>query len=107
MADPYDITAFDLQAPARLLMPHPHKRQNFRSQVVDLGDGAVLGVSSWDRCVPGCSGLSGLHGHGAGRVVKLSVPCDNLPHCQSCECGTAHEFVLTDEQVAALKGILS
>jgi hypothetical protein len=103
------LEPFGLAAPAKLLVPGPpHNRRNHRVASIKIGageDAATVEVTTWDRCHDGCHG-SPISGHEAGRAVTLKVPCENLPHCQSCECGDGHRFTLTDEDVAALKGIL-
>ena len=102
------LRAYDLQPPARLLVPGPHKRRNYRERLVKLGSGedaATLVIATWDACLPGCTDHD-LH-YDAGRSVRLKVPCDALPHCQYCECGDGHTLLLTDEQFAELQAALS
>lgn len=101
------IRTFGLTAPRRLLYPGiRHARTGIRQREVTLGDGsgaATLGVDTWTGCEKGCAGSGD---HGAGRSVWLSVPCDSLPHCHSCECGSDHLLAVSDEQLAALKAAL-
>lgn len=91
-----------LTPPVRLLIPRfrcagtPH---HARTVTLGCDDGAaVIRRDDYDACKRGCCEASA--------SVKLSVPCDSLPHCNACECGSEHEFTLTDEQIRDLKDIL-
>lgn len=102
------VVPFGLHAPSRLIMPNMHRHRDHREQSVVLGHGeetATLVVASWDACVRGCSG-GPMGNHDAGQDVRLRVPCDARPHCQSCDCLNWHEYALSPEQVAELKGVL-
>jgi hypothetical protein len=102
---PYGLVPYDLTPPA-MLIPGYHKRRGIQAREVELGSGdkATLEVTTWSGCVPECK--SPRYKHEAGHKVVLSVPCDSLPHCNACECGSEHRIYLTDEQVAALKAAL-
>lgn len=105
---PGAIRPFGLHAPSRLIMPDMHAHRNRSEQSVVLGYGdaaATLVVIRWDACESGCRG--GARGnHDAGQDVRLRVPCDSRPHCESCDCPNSHEYALSPEQVAELKEIL-
>lgn len=108
MSEQRGFTPFDLQPPARLLLPDMHKRRNFRTRTVRLGtgkDAATLEVMTWDKCLSTCTAPAS--SHEAGRSVQLKVPCDSLPHCHYCECGDSHSFLVADEQVRELLAALS
>jgi hypothetical protein len=104
------LAPFDLIVPAQLLVPGaPHDGRRVSEREVRFGageDAAVLTVTTWGRCRPGCRGGGARSTHEAGSDVRLKVPCENMPHCHSCECGDSHDFVLLPEHVAKLKGIL-
>lgn len=103
------IGLYDLQAVARLLMPWPHERRNLCTRLVKLGSGedaATLEITTWDKCAPRCTGGGPGASHDAARSVMLRVPCNGLPHCQSCECGSDHSLAVTDEQVRELLAAL-
>ena len=110
MSEQHGLVPYDLQMPARMLVPYPHKRRNFRARTVTLGqhgagENAELEIWTWDACAPGCD--APVPSHDAGRSVRLQVPCENLPHCHYCECGSKHEFLLADGQVSELLAALS
>jgi hypothetical protein len=39
-------------------------------------------------------------------AVFLSIKCDNLPHCGSCDCGSGHEYYLDDQIRARIRGVV-
>jgi hypothetical protein len=99
---PYGLVPFDLQAPARLLVPHSHDRQS-SSRSIELGsEGATLEVLEWGSCRATCKAPGS---HEAGRRLILRIPCDALPHCNACECGSGHDVYLTSDQETALGGL--
>jgi hypothetical protein len=103
------LVPYDLQPLARMLVPYPHKRRNLRIGGVRIGSGedaATLEVVTWDACAPGCTVPVPGASHDAGRSVTLKVPCESLPHCQYCECGSGHTFAVSEEQIRQLKGLL-
>ena len=59
---------------------------------------AILVRHDYGACRAGCCQ--------ARSLLELQVPCEELPHCGHCECGSEHRFTLADEQVAELKAIL-
>lgn len=103
----WGLIPYDLHVPTQMLAPLPrHERRNVREHSAALGrdgDAAVLNVLAWDSCRAWCK-VPG--GHDAGFVVTLRVPCDSLPHCNACECGSDHLIRLSAEQVAGVKAIL-
>lgn len=105
---PYGLQPFDLQVPWRLLYPgRPHDRKA-STRTVELGSEggkATLELLQWGHCRPGCTGMGGT-AHEAGHRLILRVPCENMPHCHSCECGDGHNIYLTAEQETALKALL-
>jgi hypothetical protein len=106
VSGPYGLVPFDLSSVAALI-PGYHKRRGMLTRTAELGshgDHATLEVTTWDGCAPDCYST---RKHKAGRTVILAVPCDSLPHCNACECGSEHRFYISDEQVAALKDILA
>ncbi len=106
---PGSLRPYDLTAPARLLVPgRPHEGRSYSEQSVRFGgeDAAVLIVTTWGKCRPGCRGGGVMSTHEAGVSVRLKVPCDARPHCESCECLGWHEYVLLPDKVAEMKGIL-
>lgn len=108
MSGQHGLTPYGLQPPARLLMPGSGPAYHgLQTRIVTLGSGsdaATLEVRTWDKC-SGCS--THVLGHEAGRTVYLKVPCEALPHCSACECGSSHDFLLADEQVTELLAALS
>lgn len=102
------LVPWDLQPPARLLVPHQHTRRNMRTRTVKLGgdvDGATVEILTWDACLSGCA--APVSSHEAGRSVLMKVPCDSLPHCGACECGSEHTLYVTNHQVADFLAALS
>ena len=100
------LTPYDLAPPGRLLYPqflcHDQPRDSV-TVILDAGfgdedDPARVVREDRGSCPAGCCKPS--------TTLWLRVPCDSLPHCGSCECGSEHEFLLTNEQVTELKGIL-
>lgn len=104
---PAALNPYDLTVPAQLLYPGTmHKRTGWQKAEVKLGSGedaATLTVTSWTGCEVRCPGRGD---HGKGSAIWLSVPCDNLPHCHSCECGDSHVFPISVQQVAGLLAAL-
>ena len=100
--DIYGLTPYDLTAPARILVPGfrcygaPHDEQ-----LLILGsedDAPRIIRHDYGACKRGCCE--------AATTLVLSVPCPNMPHCQSCECGDGHEHRLSDEEIQHLKELL-
>ena len=103
---PAGLVPYDLVAPSRLLVPQSHKRRGLRQRSLKLGsedDAATLEVTTWDACQAGCYSVGS---HEAGSSAVLRVPCENLPHCRYCECGSDHSIYLAAAKVAELKAIL-
>ena len=99
------VASYGLTPPAKILTPRIRcAGQPCDTVTVVLGAGfgaddpARAVRKDYGTCPEGCCR--------PGTMVSLRVPCDSLPHCQSCECGSEHEFLLTPEQVTELKGIL-
>lgn len=100
---------YDLTAPVRPLFPsYGHVRTTGGTGSVQLGDdedAPVLTVHFWGDCHPSCRGTTGPHK--PGRMIRLNVPCNALPHCNACECGSEHEFYLTEDQATQLRDLLA
>lgn len=100
---------YDLQPPAQLLYPgRLHDRESAATRQVaiddgDLDDAPTVTVTRFGQCRTGCGGTGS---HEPGRLIYLTVPCDALPHCRDCECGTEHKFYLTDETAAQIRDLL-
>jgi hypothetical protein len=99
---PYGLLPYDLEAPARVLIPRfrcagtPHDE---RVLTLGSGDDAPRIVRHYyAACRNGCCA--------AETTVVLSVPCDNMPHCGTCECGDGHEHRLSDDEIRLLKALL-
>ena len=96
------IHPYDLSAPAKLLVPRIRCRDaayDVREMPLGAGQDAPLIVRTDDgACKAGCCE--------ARVTVQLSVPCDSLPHCHSCECGSDHRFTLGEDVLRELKGFL-
>ena len=90
------IIAYDLKPPAKSL-DHLITRTAERTEV-ELNEGAVLRRTYRAACAGGCCA--------EGTVYQLVVPCDQMPHCHSCECGSEHYIYLSAEHLGAIKGML-
>ena len=96
------IQAFDLAPPARLLGARIRCRDascDIREMPLGAGEDAPKLVR-YDRgaCKAGCCE--------AYVTVDLHVPCDSLPHCHYCECGSDNRFTLGEDVLRELKGFL-
>lgn len=104
------LKPYDLQAAAAVLFGPQHARTH-SEKVAWIGSEAEthrpeIRVLEWGKCKPGCPVTSPMASHEPGSKVTVIVPCESLPHCHSCECGTSHYIDLTPDQVANLKLIL-
>ena len=99
---PAAIRPFDLTPPAKILVPRILCRDasyDVRELPLGAGEDAPLIVrTDYGACKAGCCE--------ARVTVQLSVPCDSLPHCHSCECGSDHRFTLGEDVLRELKGFL-
>ena len=102
MSEDRGIKPYGLIAPERVLVPAYHchgQPHDTRTLIIDQGEErARFTRHDWGRCKNGC--------HEPETYVILSVPCDAMPHCGSCECGDSHEHTLSDEEIRQLKGLL-
>jgi hypothetical protein len=101
------LKPYDLEAAAAVLFGPAHDRSS-SEKVLWLGSETEthrpeVVVREWGKCRPGCPVKSPMANHEAGAVVTIRVPCDSLPHCHACECGTGHDVTLTADQVVNLK----
>ena len=97
------LIPYNLAAPAGLLVPRYHcigQPHDMKTRTIAALDGEPARVTrhDWGRCKNGC--------HDPETYITLDVPCDSRPHCDSCECGGEHHFMLTEQELAALKAIL-
>lgn len=84
------VEAFGLQPPSRLLLPKLGKPDRTELK---------LGYSDEMTVVKNCW-------EDGTCVIQFQVPCENLPHCHYCECGSEHLISVSAEQAAKLKGLL-
>lgn len=102
MTEQAGLTPYDLTAPTRVLVPMYHhlgQPHDTKTLILGQGEGAArLTRHDWGACGQGC--------HDAETYVVLSVPCDNMPHCGTCECGDGHEHRLSDDEIRQLKALL-
>lgn len=99
----YGLPPCDLMAPAKVLVPvYHHIGQPHDIRTVILGsegdDSPRFTRHDWDACGEGC--------HDAETYLVLSVPCGNMPHCGTCECGDGHEHRLSEHEIRQLKDLL-
>jgi hypothetical protein len=98
----YGLRPYDLVAPTTVLVPaYHHAGQQHDTKTLILGQGdeaARFTRHDWAACGHRC--------HDAETYVVLSVPCDNMPHCATCECGGGHEHRLSDAEIQQIKGFL-
>jgi hypothetical protein len=96
------IKPYGLIAPQRVLVPKFHcmgRPHDTRTLILGQGEEhARFTRHDYGRCRNGCCE--------PGTYIVLSVPCDAMPHCGSCECGSEHERTLSDEEIRQLKGLL-
>jgi hypothetical protein len=97
------LIPYDLTLPARWLFPRFHcigQPHDMRTVTIAASDGEPARVArhDWGRCKNGC--------HEPETYITLDVPCDSRPHCDSCECSGEHHFLLSEQDLAALKAIL-
>ena len=99
---PGAIQAFDLAPPAKLLGALIRCRDasyDIRELALGTGEDApAITRTDYGACKAGCCE--------AHVSVELHVPCDSLPHCHSCECGSDHRFTLGEDVLRELKGFL-
>jgi hypothetical protein len=98
----YGLAPYDLTAPARVLIPRFRcAGTSHDQQVVFLGSGddaPRIVRHYYGACKNGCCA--------ADTAIVLSVPCDDMPHCSTCECGDGHEHRLSDDEIRLLKALL-
>lgn len=106
------LVPFDMAAAATAMFGPAHNRSHSEATLYlgyvagESGARPELTVRSWSACKQACPVVSPMASHEAGSMVTITVPCDSLPHCHACECGTGHQISLLPDQVANLKLML-
>ena len=89
------MEAHGLRPPEKILLPQftPHRggKVKVSTRVVELSGDASLRITSWPDA----------------RTVYLTVQCESMPHCHSCECGGDHSICLPEGKVAEIIQALS
>jgi hypothetical protein len=105
------LVPYDLVATVAMFGP-AHNRSHSEARLYlgyvadESGARPELTVWSWTDCKQPCPVVSPVASHEAGAVVTITVPCDSLPHCHACECGSGHQITLLPDQVVNLKLML-
>lgn len=97
MTTPKSIDPVGLEVPDRSLS-HSAARRADDTQVAIADGKAALRRRHRHACADGCCPPSD--------AWSLIVPCDELPHCHYCECGSVHTIRLEAGDVAAIKALL-
>jgi hypothetical protein len=99
---PAAIQPYDLAAPAKLLGVRIRCRDascDVRELALAAGEDVARIVRyDYGACKAGCCEPY--------TTVDLCVPYENLPHCQSCECGSDHRITLSKSAMGELKALL-
>jgi hypothetical protein len=92
---PQYLQPFDLMAPSRLLSPRfSPMGKHAKVTRLELGAGDYLGTLVRCRYPDGAT------------AYYLEIPCDRMPHCDSCECSSNHTVNVTPAQVQQLRQFL-